>query len=194
MRQRALRPSATRWGLPVGMLALSAVLSAGPVQARPFESADAAYDLTRALDSAGLNAIAAAVPNEPGMFVAALYQPGRNLILVSATHPSSEVISSAIAMHRHREAYVSLLGTPTPQGKFYVRDANADGILSALPGSDDVDVLQENGARQTAFNGNTESQDLSSSDYDARLAAADARYAYLLTVLAGAVHDMRERR
>ena len=95
-------------------------------------------------------------------------------------------------MHRHRDVYVNLLGTPTPQGKFYVRDANADGILSALPGSDDVDILQENGVRLTAFNGDTESQGLSSSDYDARLAAADARYAHLLTVLATAVRDTRQ--
>jgi len=190
--KRAPRPTATRWGLPVGIFALAAVLSASTVQARPFESADAAYNLTRALDRAGLNAIAAAVPNEPGTFVAALYQPGRNLLVVSASHPSGERISNGIAMHRHREVYLNLLGTPTPQGKFYVRDANADGILSALPGSDDVDVLQENGVRQTAFNGDTKSQGLSSSDYDARLAAADARYARLLTVLASAVRDTRE--
>ena len=190
----ALRRTAQSWGLPsVGILAVSvAALSTGSAQARPFESSDAAYKLVRSLERSGLNAIAAAVPDEPGMFVAALYLPGRTLLVVGARHPSTERIAGEIASHRYRQVYVTLLGTPTPQGKFYIQDANADGILSALPDSGAVDVLQENGVRQTSFNGDTESQGLTSSDYDARLTAADARYAHLLTVLASAVRDTRE--
>ena len=92
-------------------------------------------------------------------------------------------------MRRYRQVYVDLLGTQTPQGKFYIQDANADGILSALPGSGDVDILRENNVRQTLFNGDSESQGLTLEEYDARLAAADARYAQLLAVLASAVQD-----
>lgn len=176
------------------ILVFTAVLGVAAAQARPFESADAAYALARALDQSGLTAIATAVPHEPGMFVAALYFPGSQLLVVSARHPSPDRIASRIAMRRYREAYVSLLGTPTPQGKFYVRDANADGILSALPDSGDVDLVREGGVRQTAFDGQTDSQGLTSTQYDIRLAAADARYADLLTVLASAVHAERERR
>jgi hypothetical protein len=176
------------------ILVFTAVLGVAAAQARPFESADAAYALARALDQSGLTAIATAVPHEPGMFVAALYFPGSQLLVVSARHPSPERIASRIAMRRYREAYLSLLGTPMPQGKFYVRDANADGILSALPDSGDVDLVREGGVRQTSFDGQTESQGLTSTQYDIRLAAADARYADLLTVLASAVHAVRERR
>lgn len=176
------------------ILLLTVVLSVGATGARPFESVDAAYNLTRALERSGLDAIAAAVPNESGMFVAALYLPGRTLLVVSARHPSTERTASRIATRRYREVFVDLRGTPTPQGKFYVQDANADGILTALPDSGDVDMVREDGVGQTLFNGQTASQGLTSSQYDARLASADARYAHLLTVLASAVHDMRERR
>ena len=55
---------------------------------------------------------------------------------------------------------MDLLGTRTPQGKFYIQDANADGILSALPGSGDVDTLREDNVRETLFNGDPESQGL----------------------------------
>ena len=187
---RVLRSSARRRGTPsVGILALTALLSAGLAETRTFESADAAYKLARTLERSGLDAIAAAVPNEPGMFVAALYLPGRTLLVVGARHPSTERIAERIALKRYREVYVDLLGTPNPQGKFYIQDANADGILSALPGSGDVDVVQEDNVRRTSFNGDIESQGLTPSEYDARLAAADTRYAHLLAVLARAVQD-----
>ena len=92
--------------------------------------------------SAGLHAIATAVPNEPGTFVAALYPPGSSLLVVSARHPSTERISRTglRCISIGRSTLISR-GTPTPQDKFFVQDADADGILSVLPGSDDVDVL-----------------------------------------------------
>ena len=182
----AARSSGRSW-MRYGILALTAVLSAAAVDARQFESHDAAYSLARALERSGLDAIAAAVPDEPSTFVAALYLPGRTLLVVSARHPSIERIASQVAMRRYRQVYVDLLGTQTPQGKFYIQDANADGILSALPGSGAVDILREDNVRQTLFNGDSESQGLSLEEYDARLAAADARYAQLLAVLTSAV-------
>jgi hypothetical protein len=168
-------------------LILTAVLSAAAADAGQFESADAVYGLTRAMERSGLDAIAAPVPDEPGMFVAALYLPARTLLVVSARHPSTERIANQIALRRYRQVYVDLLGTPTPQGRFYLHDANADGILTVLPGSGDVDILREDNGRQTLFNGDNASQGLTPEEYDEQLAAADARYALLLTVLAGAV-------
>jgi hypothetical protein len=146
------------------------------------------------MERSGVDAIAAAVPNEPGMYVAALYLPGPTLFVVGARHPSSERIADRIAAHRYRQVYVELLATPTLQGKFYVQDANADGILSALPDSGGVDTLEEDGVRQTLFNGDAESQGLTPSEYDRRLVIADARYAHLLTVLATAVRESRNAR
>jgi hypothetical protein len=182
----AARSRGRSW-MRYGILALTAVLSAAAVDARQFGSHDAAYSLARALERSGLDAIAAAVPDEPGTYVAALYLPGRALLVVSARHPSIERITSQVAMRRYRQVYMDLLSTQTPQGKFYIQDANADGILSALPGSGAVDILREDNARQTLFNGDTESQGLTVEEYDARLAAADARYAQLLAVVASAV-------
>ena len=176
----------------VFLLAMLLSAAAAEPYALPFASADAAYNLVRALDQLGLHAIATADPTEPGTFVAALYFPGSQLLVVSARHPSTEGVEHRIAMHQYREVYLDLQGTPTPRNKFFVRDADADGILSALPGSGDVDVLYEDGVRQTLFNGDTESQHLTPAEYDAKLAAADARYARLLTLLATAVRETRD--
>ena len=160
---------------------------AAEILAQRFASTDAARDLVYALERMGLNAIAAADPAEPGTFVAALYIPRSQLLVVSARHPSVEGVAHRIANHQYRDVYLDLQGSPTPQGKFFVQDSSADGILSALPGSGDVDVLYEDGVRQTLFNGDTKGQNLTRAEYEAKLTTADARYARLLRLLAAAV-------
>jgi hypothetical protein len=158
-----------------------------------FASADAARELVYLLDSKGINAIAAADPLEPGRFVAALYIPRSQLLVISARHPSLEGIEYRIEMGQFREVYLDLQGTPTVEGKFFVQDAGADGILSVLPGSGAVDVLYEGGVRQMLFNGDIAGQRLTRAEYDARLEAASAAYAHLLKVLTAALQQALSR-
>jgi uncharacterized protein YeaO (DUF488 family) len=176
-------------------LALTLLLAGGAASVHaqpPFASADAVRGLVHGLDQFGSVAIAAADPAEPGTFVAALYIPGSQLLVVSARHPSAEAVADRIAMRRFREVYQDLQGTPTPRDKFFLQDSRADGILSAFPGSRDVDVLYEDGVRRTLFNGDIDAQHLTSAEYDAKLAAADARYARLLTLLASAARQLHQ--
>jgi hypothetical protein len=158
-------------------------------EARGFASADAARDLVYALEPLGLSAIATADPAEPGTFVAALYIPRSQLLVVSARHPSVEGVAERIANHQYGQVYLDLYGSPDRRDKFFVQDSGADGILSALPGSGDVDVLYENGVRQTLFNGDAASQHLTESQYDEKWAIADNRYARLLTLLKSALDE-----
>lgn len=164
------------------------------LHAERFASADAARELVLAFEQLRLDAFAAADPAEPGTFIAALYIPGGQLLVVSAHHPSVEGVAHRITMHQYRDVYLDLQGTPTPQGKFFVQDARADGILSALPGRGDVDVVYEDGARQTLFNGDFKAQRLTAAAYDAKLAAADAHYARLLKLLTSAVRQSQQSR
>jgi hypothetical protein len=180
---------------PSSALLLTLLLAGGGagLHAQAFASAAAAGDLVYLLDQFRLDAIATTDPMEPGTFVAALYIPGSQLLVVRARHPSVEGVTERIATRRYREVYLDLQGTPTPNQKFFVQDARADGILTALPGSGDVDVLYEDGVRQTLFNGDTRGQDLTPAEYDSKLAEADARYARLLALLASAVQQMRHQ-
>jgi hypothetical protein len=154
-----------------------------------FASADAARELVHLLDNRGINAIAAPDPTGPDRFVAALYFSRRQLLVISARHPSMDGVKARIEMGQFREVYVDLQGTPTAQGKFFVHDAGADGVLSALPGSGAVDVLHEDNVRQTRFNGDVTGPNLTPAEYDAKLATADASYARLLNVLVAALQQ-----
>ena len=173
-------------------LTLLAAGGAASLHGQPFASADAVRGLVYVLDQYRLDAIAVADPADSGTLVAALYIPGSQLLVVSARHPSAEAVADRITMRRFREVYLDLQGTPTPRDKFFVQDSRADGILSAFPGSGDVDVLYEDGVRRTLFNGDIQAQRLTSAEHDARLAAADARYARLLTLLASAARQLHQ--
>jgi hypothetical protein len=161
----------------------------GEGAAQHFLSPEAAPGLVRALDVAGLESIAAADPAEPGTFVAALHVPGGLMLVVSARHPSVEGLTHRIAARQYRDVYLDLQGTPTPQHKFFVQDSGADGISNARSEGGGVDVLYEDGVTQTLFNGEPKAQKLSPAQYAARLAAADARYARLLTLLTAAARE-----
>jgi hypothetical protein len=181
-------------GLMRTMLVMLAVLGCGagarasdPARAPDaFRSPPAAATLIRMMDNHGLTAAAAADPAADGTFVAALYIPNGQLLVVSARHPSTDAVQYRIASQQYRDVYLDLQATPTPAGKFFVMDDGADGILASLPNSGHADVVY-NGDIQTVFNGDLKSQHLSDADYDRRLAETDARYARLLTLLANAL-------
>ena len=157
-------------------------------QHHPFESADAARDLVDALDANGLHFIAVEDPAESGRFMAALHLPRSQLLVISARHPSTEAIRDYLATGQYRAAYLSLVGSPITAGKFFVNDAGADGILSALPDSSEVDLVRMDGGReQVVFNGDLAGQQLTSAEYQGRLLAADASYARVLKILTAAV-------
>lgn len=169
--------------------ALSVSAWPAAVGAQSLASSPAARELVKALTTAGLDAIATVDPTEPGTFVAALHVPGAQLLVVSARHPSDAAVAHRIAARQHRDVYLDLQGTPTPQRKFFVQDSGADGISDARKGSGGVDILYEDGVTQTLFNGEPKAQKLSAAQYEAKLAAADSRYARHLTLLTAAVRE-----
>jgi hypothetical protein len=139
-----------------------------------------------ALKSASMDAFAASDTTQPGRFIAALSVPGQ-LLVVSATHPSPALIEQRIAAGMYRDVYLDLQGTPTTAGKLFVQDADADGLVNALPNSGAVDVLYENGSLSARFDGDPKPQGLTSKEYVARFEQADAEYAHALAILKAAL-------
>jgi hypothetical protein len=168
---------------------LLAVVCRVAADGQALTSAEAATKLVSELQRMGLDAIAATDQGKPGTFVAALYIPNSQLLVVSARHPSAEAVAYRIAHHQYRDVYLDLQGSPDRQDKFFVQDSGANGIVNTPAGGGDVDVLYEDGARQTVFNRDIKAQNLSRSEYDAKLAAADVRYARLLKLLTAALDD-----
>jgi hypothetical protein len=154
-----------------------------PAHAGDSSSAPVAAALVGELQARHLDALAAPDPAQPGRYIAVLVVPGQ-LLVVSAMSPSGGAIAQRIATGAYRDVYLDLQGTPTPQGKFFVQDAGADGLRDGHDGV--VDVVYEDGRRQILFD-RTLAKQLKGPAYDQALAAADARYAGALVALLDAL-------
>ena len=113
------------------------------------------------LDQQKLAAVLAPNPNQPGRYVAALYFPGTQLLVVSSSYAAPAVLDlvtdlSADGLRPERNAYV-------------------------------FDSTYKNGADQMAFDGDWKAKKVAEADYEARFSADDAEYARMLTILADAI-------
>jgi hypothetical protein len=149
-------------------------------------STAATRNLVKSLDDAGLEAIATVDPTEPGAFVAALRIKGGQLLVVRANHPSVDALTGRLAARQFRDVYIDLQATPSTKGKVFVMDSGADGLPADADQPANVDVVYEDGTRQTIFNG-ARAQKMNDDEYRKQLRDADVKYTRLLTVLNAAM-------
>lgn len=160
-------------------LAFSGPTAAGQESA----SAAKAAAFTNLLDRYKLDAVAAQDPDHPGRFVAALYYPGAQLLVVSAAYPAPELLQQRIAERKYRDVYLDLQVPATQHGRFFVMDLQADGLRHMRDGDAAFDITYENDGNQVSFDGDWNRQNLSRSQYDARFKTDDGRYARMLAAL-----------
>jgi hypothetical protein len=153
--------------------------------AAPSPSAAAAATLTALLDVRKLDAVASRDPDQPGNFVAALYFPGSQLLVVSGPYAQPALLDRRIAAGDYREVYLDLNSALSHEGQFFVMDLLADGLRPACERDQPFDSTTRNGANQVEFDGNWTRQQLTEKAYDARFTQDDTRYAHLLGALAG---------
>jgi hypothetical protein len=157
-----------------------------PGVAVDYVSSEPAQQLRYFFQRTGQNAVAALDPSDRDAFVAALHVAG-DLLVVRARHPSVRELTTRIKSEEYFQTYLALIATPTSDGKLFVIDAGANGVLSGVPGADNIDRMRDGGGREIVFNGDFTGQQLTAAQYDALLAQTDAEYARLLKVLLSSV-------
>jgi len=150
-------------------------------------SALAAATLKAQLEQRGLQAIAVRDPEEPGRYIAALYIPDVQLLVVSAPYALTKELDKKIAAGQYMDVYVEIQGVRDRTGHFFVEDLKADGMQPASEQELAFDTTTLNGATPVVFNGKWEAQQLTHEDYDARFKKDDERYARMLTALSAAL-------
>jgi hypothetical protein len=130
-----------------------------------------------------LETIAAEYPDEPNRFTAALYLPGSQLLVISATSANAPRLRQLIEMGDYRQVYMDLSTSNDRDGRLFVQDLEADGLHRTREGDNPFDITWENGVIQTIFNGDWFSRGISKAEYDRRFEDHDRRYAELLRVL-----------
>jgi hypothetical protein len=165
------------------LVALSLTLLSVPVAgAQDLKSGDLARQLTQLLDSRKLANVAAADTQNPGTFIAALYIPGTQLLVVSAKYAAPTLLTELLARKDFQGVYVELSSASVPSSKMLVMDAYANGLLAKPVGTQPPDSIDRFGTVST-FDGAWKKAKMAEADYMKSFSEADAAYTHLLQSL-----------
>jgi hypothetical protein len=172
MFRRPLRSSGLIW-----LALLSICVSASPLLAQESKSAALTKELLTLLGQNKLDSVAA-LEAKPDGYVAALYYPGVQLLVVAAKYREPVLLNDRIAKKEYRDTYMDLNSASMPGSKYLVMDLGCDG-LKATGGFDTYEAA----GKQFDFNGDWKAQKLSEEEYQKAFADADARYVRMLQAL-----------
>jgi hypothetical protein len=169
-----------------GVLALLAAwLGASAVVAA--QPAPAVRELANLLEGRKLDSFATRVPGTTDRFVAALYIPGQQMIVVAGRYGSPALVREKILLGRYLDAYRDLYGASDPASRSIVEDLRADG-LRAVPGRDEPsDAYTGPTGSLITFDGEWKQHKLSHDAYLEAFAKANADYATNVGVLVSAL-------
>ena len=137
----------------------------------------------QALDAAKLDRIAAPDPAKPGVFIAALYIPGTQLLVVSAKYSAPPLLVDRITRARTiMSVYVDLQSASVRGTKVFVEDQGADG-LAAKPGGDSRPTAGTRETRRWRSTATGRRRRLPRRTIRKAFADADDRYAKMLSTL-----------
>jgi hypothetical protein len=153
-----------------------------PVSAQSSKSSLAAKELGETLDRLKLDSIAAANPADPGTYVAALYFPGAQLLVVSAKYSAPTLLDAKLTKKEYRDIYIDLSSASIPATKVFVMDQGSNGLVDDPDGDQPADSWELAG-KTTMFDGEWKKAKLTEDEYAKAFSAADTRYAQMLTLL-----------
>ncbi len=163
-----------------GVLALSL---AAPATAQESKSSVAAKELGDVLDRLKLDSIAAADPADPGTYVAALYFPGAQMLVVSAKYSAPSLLNDKLTKKDFRDVYIDLSSASIAATKVFIMDQAANGLVFK-PDNDQPADSWEHGKTTTSFDGDWKKAKITEEEYTKAFSAADTRYAQILALLA----------
>ena len=165
-------------------VALSLALLSMPAAAaaQDVKSGDLARQLTQLLDTKKLDSVAAADTGNPGTYIAAVYIPGTQLLVVSAKYTQPSLLTDLIARKDFRGVYVELSSASIQNTKMLVMDAYANGLLPKPSGDQPPDSIDRAGT-ELKFDWGWKKAKITEADYMKTFGDAEASYAHLLQML-----------
>jgi hypothetical protein len=159
---------------------LLSVSSSASLLAQESSSAAPVKQLTTLLDAAKLDSLAAKGPGQD-TYVALLYYPGIQLLVVEARYKEPVLLDAKIAKKDYRSVYEDLNSASIPGTKCFVMDLGADGLK---PDKEEgrLDTF-EDGTTQVQFDGDWKAQKMEEAAYQKAFQEADAKYVRMLEAL-----------
>jgi hypothetical protein len=171
-------------------LLCASALAGSATASQESKSAAIAKELSQAMDAAKLEGIAAADPSTPGGFIAAIYIPGTQLLVVSAKYSVPSLLVDKLNAGDFRGLYMDLHSAGVPGTKIFVQDLGADGLIWRPAGDQGADAIDENN-KSLSFDGEWKKAKMTEADYMKAYTDADDRYAKMLTALLARTKELK---
>jgi hypothetical protein len=167
----------------VGVCVLAGVVLAPvSVAAQESKSAPLAAQLVSGLNERKLDSIAAG-HQQPGRFVAALFFPGTQLLVISAKYSAPDRLRYLLDKRAYRDIYLDLSSASEQESRIFVSDLGANGLRFTREEDQPFDSVDLPG-RSVSFNGQWgRSAGISEAEYREAFERADAEYAEMLQSL-----------
>jgi hypothetical protein len=166
------------------LLAAIAVLCFYPALARAqapaSKSAPLASELVKLLDSMKLDSVAGS--RSANEYVAAMYFPGSQLVVVNAKTSVPDRMKYLILQKSYKDLYVELNGTVDQSSKVFVSDLGANGLQFKREKNQPFDTVDSAG-KTTALDGDWRKAKLSEQEYTKIYIAQDEAYSQMLQAL-----------
>ncbi|MGE5245816.1 MAG: hypothetical protein ACM3SQ_16455 [Betaproteobacteria bacterium] len=170
----------TARGCVAGVLTLALT---GTAFAQESKSATIAKQVAAALDAGKLDSIAAKDPSQDGTYVAALYFPGAQLLVVSAKYSAPTLLDAKLQQKDFRDVYIDLNSASIPETKILFEDLGADGLQAKRNGDNNPFDSVDMAGKRVAFDGDWKAQKMSQEEYMKTYSTADQRYSDALSAL-----------
>ena len=144
-----------------------------------------AQQLTSLLDQRKLDSVAARDPSDANTFVAALYFPGAQLLVVGAKYTAPELLNEKILQRNDRDVYIDLNAASDPASKVHDEDLQANGLRARRNDDQPFDSYTRGAGDRFAFDGDWRKRRVSEDEYFKTFTDAEARYSHMLEVLIG---------
>jgi hypothetical protein len=170
---------------PLSVVVLSCALVVPSVAlAQESRSALVATELTRLLDAAKLDSIAAK-HDVAGSYVSALYIAGSQLLVVSARYSQPSRMDYLLGEKKYQEIYQDLNSASERQSKVFVMDLGANGLRFKQE-KNELDTADVSG-KSVVFDGDWDKAKISEAEYRKTFEATDAQYTQMLQALVAAL-------
>ncbi|HUP38758.1 MAG TPA: hypothetical protein VM115_01455 [Vicinamibacterales bacterium] len=144
------------------------------------KSAAVAKELIQVMDAKKLDSIAAKGTGD-GHYVAALYFPNVQLLVISGQYSAPALMDPRLAAKQYRDTYMELSGTVTPDSKIFVQDMGEPGLTPKK--QENMYDTWTRAGKAVMFDGDNDKQKISDAEYAKQFAAADEEYAKILGAL-----------
>ncbi len=133
-----------------------------------------ATELTTLMQQRKLDAAAAQL--DADTFVAALYYPGTELLVVSAKYTVPSLLVQKLNAGNYRDIYLDLASASVPSSKVLIEDLKADGIRPDRESDAPFDIVTRGTNAPVNFDGDAKSANIPDEQYAKLFHEAEATY------------------